>query len=331
MGNTFAKEFVSKIIGKVSDDALEIVLRELEVFTNDYDIKDRCTDIVCHNKEIPSCYQIYMVSKRIEGLSTGTLKIYDLYLKDFFMNIEKSLNDITTNDIRVYLYNLQKRRNISNHSLDEKRLVINTFLEWCKNEEYISKNPCKQIQPIKYEIKSREPLEDVELELVRYGCRTVRDKAIIELFYSTGCRVSEMVNLNRESINFKTGEVFLFGKGSKHRVSYLNAKAEVALKKYLHTRKDNNEALIVSERKPYQRLSKTGIERIVRVIGERANIGRNLYPHLIRHTTATDALKRGMGIAEVQTMLGHEKIDTTMIYAKVAQDNVKFNHKRYIV
>lgn len=247
------------------------------------------------------------------------------------MNIEKPLNQITTNDIRVYLYNLQKRRSLSNHSLDERRLVINTFFEWCKNEEYISKNPCKQIQPIKYEIKPREPLEDIELELIRYGCKTCREKAIIELFYSTGCRVSEMVNLNKDDVNFKTGEVLLFGKGNKHRISYLNAKSEVALKKYLYSRSDDNEALIVSERKPYKRLSKTGVERIVRIIGERSNIGRNLYPHLIRHTTATNALKRGMGIAEVQSILGHEKIDTTMIYAKVSQENVKYNHRKYII
>ena len=159
----------------------------------------------------------------------------------------------------------------------------------------------------------------------------MREKAIIELFYSTGCRVSEMVNLNKSDINFKSGEVFLFGKGNKHRTSYLNAKSEVYLKKYLHTRNDDNNALIVSERKPYQRLSKTGIERIVRIIGKRSNIGRNLYPHLIRHTTATDALKRGMNITDVQAMLGHAKIDTTMIYAKISQDSVQYNHKKYIV
>lgn len=247
------------------------------------------------------------------------------------MYINKPITELTTNDIRIYLYNLQKRRNISNHSVDCKRVVIHSFLEWCKNEEYIQKNPCNQIQPIKYEKKPREPLTDIELELVREACKSVREKAIIELFYSTGCRVSEMVNLNKEDIDFKTGEVFLFGKGNKHRISYLNAKSEVYVKKYLHMRKDNDCALFVSERKPYKRLSKTGIERIVRVIGERSDIERPLYPHLIRHTTATDALKRGMNITELQAILGHQKLDTTMIYAKVSQDNVKYSHRKYIV
>lgn len=331
MEGKFAKNFISKLNGKISDNDLKVVLQELEIFVTDYNIEDRQTELVTYNDILPQCYKVYMISKKIEGLSPGTLKIYDLYLKDFLMYIRKPLEQITTNDIRVYLYQLQQRRKISNHSLDGKRLVINTFLEWCKNEDYIPKNPCKQINPIKFEEKPREPLTDIELELVRYGCRSYRDRAIIELFYSTGCRVSEMVNLNKTDIDFDSGEVYLFGKGNKHRISYINAKAEVALKKYLLARKDTNDALIVSERSPYQRLSKTGIERVVHIIGERSKIGRNLYPHLIRHTTATDALNRGMNVTEVQKILGHEKLDTTMIYAKVSQENVRYSHKKYIV
>lgn len=331
MEGKFAKEFVSKLNGKLSDNDLKLVLQELELFSYNYDIKDKCTDITVYDDIVPSCYKIYVVSKKIEGLSKETLKIYDIHLKDFFTYIGKPLKEITANDIRVYLYQLQNRRNISNHSLDERRVIINTFLEWCKNEDYISKNPCRQIQPIRYETKQREPLSAIELELVRYNCESIRERALIELFYSTGCRVSEMVNLNIDDIDFTTGEVHLFGKGNKHRTSYLNAKAEVALRKYLATRHDINNALIVSNRSPHQRLSKSGIERIIRLIGDRANIGRNLYPHLIRHTTATDALNRGMSVTEVQKILGHEKLDTTMIYAKVSQDSVKHNHKKYIM
>lgn len=230
MKDTFTKEFALKLNGKLSDNDLKMVLKELEIFTYNYEIKDKCTEIIPYQDTIPPCYNVYMVSKKIEGLSNETLKIYNLYLKDFFSHINKPLQYLTTNDIRSYLYNLQRRRNISNHSLDEKRLVINTFLEWCKNEEYIDKNPCKQIQPIKFEIKPREPLTSIELELIRDSCENYREKALIELFYSTGCRVSEMVNLNRNDINFDTGEVYLFGKGNKHRISYLNAKAEVSLK-----------------------------------------------------------------------------------------------------
>lgn len=196
---------------------------------------------------------------------------------------------------------------------------------------YISHNPCKQIHPIKYEAKLREPLTGVEMELIRDACQTRREKAIIETFYSTGCRVSELAILKKTDVDFRKGEVHLFGKGSKHRISYINAKAEVALKKYLFPRSDDCPALFVTDRSPVRALKKEGIESIVRKIGERSGIERRVYPHLIRHTTATDALERGMNVAEVQKILGHEKLDTTMIYAKVCQDNVKYDHKRYIV
>lgn len=154
---------------------------------------------------------------------------------------------------------------------------------------------------------------------------------MLELFYSTGCRVSEMVRLNKKDVDFSTGEVHLFGKGKKHRTAYLNAKAELRLKQYLESRNDDNEALFVSVRKPYRRLSKEGIEYVVRRIGERSGIGRSLYPHLIRHTTGTDALNRGMPITELKEMFGHSKLDTTLIYAKESKENIKYHHSKYIV
>ena len=215
--------------------------------------------------------------------------------------------------------------------MDGKRLVINTFFEWCRDEGYINKNPCKQIHPIKYEAKPREPLTGIELGLVRDACKTYREKAIIETLYSTGCRVTELVRLKKTDVDFQKGEVYLFGKGNKHRTSYINAKAEVALKKYLFTRMDDTHALFVSERKPHQGLKKTSIEKIVREIGQRSGIGRRVFPHLIRHTTGTDALMRGMTLPELQELFGHVKPETTMIYAKTCRDNIKHNHQRCIV
>lgn len=327
----FAKEFMTHLNGKVSDDELEVILRELEVFSGNYDIQKKVTALIEYTPQIPECYKVYMISKKIEGLSEETLKTYNLYLKDFFSSINKELTHITTNDIRAYLYTYQQMHGVSNRTMDGRRLVINAFMEWCRTERYIDWNPCSQIRPIKYESKPREPLTGIELELVRDACRTYREKAIIEVFYSTGCRVSEMVNLNLSDVDFAKGEVRLFGKGAKHRISYINARAEVSLKKYLFSRRDENPALFVSDRNPHDRLKKTAIEKIVREIGERSGIGRRVFPHLIRHTTATNALERGMNVAEVQKILGHEKIDTTMIYAKVCQENVKHDHKRYIV
>ena len=169
------------------------------------------------------------------------------------------------------------------------------------------------------------------MELVRYACQSQRERAIIEILYSTGCRVTELSNLNRSDVDFSNGEVHLFGKGKKHRISYMNAKAEVVLKKYLETRTDLNDSLFVSQKSPYGRLKKNAIELIVRKVGERAGIERRLFPHLIRHTTATDAIDRGMDVTELQKILGHADLETTMIYAKISQENVKRSHKKYIV
>lgn len=327
----FAKEFMVKLDGKFSENDMAVILQELQMFANDYDIYKKETSLTIYEPQIPECYKTYMVSKKIEGLSMLTLKTYDLYLKDFLLRIHKPIQEITANDIRIYLFNYQNENNVSNRTIDGRRLVINAFMEWLHVEGYIEKNPCCQIHPIKYELKPREPLSGIELELVRDACKTYREKAIIEIFYSTGCRVSEMVNLDKANIDFAKSEIHLFGKGNKHRISYMNARSEVALKKYLFSRRDNNKALFVSSRKPHNRLKKTSIEKIVREIGERSGINRRLFPHLIRHTTATNALERGMNVAEVQKILGHEKLDTTMIYAKVCQENVKHDHKRYIV
>lgn len=330
----FANEFVSKLDGKISDEALRTVLQELQVFTSNYDISQRETHVVPYQSNVPDCYRVYMVAKKIEGMSPESMKTYNFYLTDFFEHINRPFEQVTTNDIRIYLYETQKRTGVSNRTLDGKRLVINTFMDWCWKEGYIPNNPCASIKPIKFEEKPREPLSNMELEIVRDACENYRDKAIIELFYSTGCRLSEMVNLKISDIDFASKEVHLFGKGSKHRTSYLNAKAEYMLKKYfeLERPKDSiSDSVFVIFRKPYNGMQKGSIYARVKAIQKRSGIERSLFPHLLRHTMATDALNRGMNVAEVKEILGHEKLDTTMIYAKISHDSVKFNHKRYII
>jgi site-specific recombinase XerD len=330
----FANEFVSKLDGKISDEALRTVLQELQVFTSNYDISQRETHVVPYQSNIPDCYRVYMVAKKIEGMSPESMKTYNFYLTDFFEHINQPFEQVTTNDIRIYLYETQKRTGISNRTLDGKRLVINTFMDWCWKEGYIPNNPCASIKPIKFEEKPREPLSNMELEIVRDACENYRDKAMIELFYSTGCRLSEMVNLKISDIDFASKEVHLFGKGSKHRTSYLNAKAEYMLKKYFELERPKesiSDSVFVIFRKPYNGMQKGSIYARVKAIQKRSGIERSLFPHLLRHTMATDALNRGMNVAEVKEILGHEKLDTTMIYAKISHDSVKFNHKRYIV
>lgn len=330
----FANEFVSKLDGKISDEALRTVLQELQVFASNYDINQRETHVVPYQSNIPDCYRVYMVAKKIEGMSPESMKTYNFYLTDFFEHINRPFEQVTTNDIRIYLYETQKRTGISNRILDGKRLVINTFMDWCWKEGYIPNNPCASIKPIKFEEKPREPLSNMELEIVRDACENYRDKAMIELFYSTGCRLSEMVNLKISDIDFTSKEVHLFGKGSKHRTSYLNAKAEYMLKKYFELERPKesiSDSVFVIFRKPYNEMHKESIYARIKAIQKRSGIERSLFPHLLRHTMATDALNRGMNVAEVKEILGHEKLDTTMIYAKISHDSVKFNHKRYIV
>ena len=330
----FANEFVSKLDGKISDEALRTVLQELQVFASNYDINQRETHVVPYQSNIPDCYRVYMVAKKIEGMSPESMKTYNFYLTDFFEHINRPFEQVTTNDIRIYLYETQKRTGISNRTLDGKRLVINTFMDWCWKEGYIPNNPCASIKPIKFEEKPREPLSNMELEIVRDACENYRDKAMIELFYSTGCRLSEMVNLKISDIDFASKEVHLFGKGSKHRTSYLNAKAEYMLKKYFELERPKesiSDSVFVIFRKPYNGMHKGAIYARVKAIQKRSGIERSLFPHLLRHTMATHALNRGMNVAEVKEILGHEKLDTTMIYAKISHDSVKFNHSRYIV
>ena len=331
MREHFVNEFMAVLSNKLTEDALSIVYQSLTLFVSNYEISERNTEVVPYTGYLPECYETYFVTRKIEGMSMKSLELYNLVLKDFFFKLNKEICKISTNDIRVYLYKNQQERNLSNSTLDTKRTIIHAFFEWAANEGYIGSNPCTNIKPIKYERPKRKPLTGIELEKVRNACDNLKDKALLELFYSTGCRVTEMERLDISDIDFQTKEVLLFGKGDKHRISYLNAKAEIAIRNYLDSRKDNEEALFVSDRKPYGRLKKPAIEKRIRVLGEKSGIGRRLYPHLIRHTTATDGLDRGMPVEEVQQILGHVNIATTMIYAEVSRANVKNNHRKCIV
>lgn len=325
----FATEFITKLNGKLTPEQMKVVINELEIFSDDYNIEKKCRAVAVPDDLLPACYKVYMVSKKIEGMSPQSLITYKCYLEQFLYAVGKPVEKITANDIRLYLYGLVGKN--SDHTIDTKRIVINTFLDWCCLEYYIPENPCAKIHAIKYEEKPREPLDGIEMEMVRDACVDLRERAMIEFFYSTGCRVTELERLNITDVDFEQKDVHLFGKGDKHRTSCLNVRAELALKNYLATRNDDNPALFVSERAPHGRLKKPAIEKRVRQLGEMSKIGRRVYPHLIRHTTATDGLDRGMPIEEVQQFLGHVNINTTMVYAQVSRANLKRDHRRCIV
>lgn len=311
-------------------------LREIEIkiemILSNYEIEKRKTDIVPYTPKLPETVEIFIVSKKIAGLSEKTLYLYLIVLTDFFRTINKDPEKITANDIRIYLYQYQKDHGVSNRTLDGRRTIICSYFNWMASEEYICKNPAINIQPIKYERRHKRAMSQLDLEKIRLACRTKREKAIVEMLYSTGCRVTELERLNISDINFETKEVTLFGKGSKHRTSYLNAKAEVALKDYLSSRTDDNPALFVYERKPYGRLKKAGIEFMIRKMMERTSgVTTHVTPHIFRHTTATTALDRGMSIVDVSRLLGHTRVETTMEYITTNSDSVKNNHKNYVI
>lgn len=328
----FKNEFLVRIQNHFDESQIRIILNCLDVASYNYDISKKQTEIVEYGNTIPELVKTYIVCKKIDGLSDQTLYNYHMQLKNFFLFIRKTPESITPNDIRVYLYKYQEMHGISNRSLDKIRQVINGFFQWAQDEEYILKNPAKSINKIKYEQKPRQALSQIELEYIRRACKTLRETAIIEVLYSTGCRVSELSILKKSDVDFVEKKVHLFGKGKKHRYSYLNAKSEVALKEYLKSRDDNCEYLFVTERNPIKNLNKEAIEKIVRNISKRAfGDTKRITPHIFRHTTATTAMKNGMPIQSIQLMLGHSKIDTTMIYAHSDESLVKFEHEKSVI
>lgn len=309
------------------------ILEALDQVATKYEIKYKENNSFVYNGELPEIAKIYLTCKKMDGLADGTLNNYKTILNVFFRSVQKQPQFITTNEIRQFLYTYQEQKGISRRTIDKYREYISRFFTWAYDENYISSNPTKSISAIRYEEKPREALTQVELEYLRMACKTIRERAIIEFLYSTGARVSELTVVKKTDINWYEKSVHLFGKGRKHRTSYLNAKAEVTLKEYLESRDDDCEYLFVTERKPYRNLNKDGVEKIVRNVACRAssNIGKHVTPHILRHTTATTALQNGMPVTDISKLLGHKSIDTTMIYAKSSLEDVRSGHKKYVV
>ena len=330
----FRNKFMCAALEKgIPKESLDITLKALDETSAEFEIKRRETALIPYGEEIPEIVKLYVVCKKIDGLADTTLETYMRVLGIFFRAVRKPAEMVTPNDIRLYLYQYQKERGCSNRSLDKYRGYLYSFFTWATDEGYIPRNPMKTITAIKYEKKPRLNLTQLELEYLRSGCRTVRDHAIVEFLYSTGCRVSELSTVKKSDIDWNARSVHLFGKGKKHRTSYLNAKAEVSLLTYLQSRNDDCEYLFVTERKEYRQLSTAAIEKVIRKIAERTSfkIEKSVTPHVLRHTMATRAVESGMPIEEVKQILGHEKIDTTMIYTHTCVESVRSSHQRHIV
>lgn len=329
MSEAFVNELLAAVSAELSIEQLGFLRTQIAVVLQRYDVSEKCTELDTWHGQLPECYKAYMVSKSIEGKSPKSLANYKLIIEDMLTRIYKPIADITINDIRAYLFVLQQERGISNRSLDNRRACLASFFSWVSAEGYIPRNPMATFKPIKYEVEERKPLNSLDLERVRTACSTLREKALVEVLYSTACRVTELERLDKSDVDLETGTVRLFGKGSKHRDSYLSPRARLYLQNYLAARDDDNPALFVGSRAPHSRLMKPAIEKIIKQIGATAGID-GLHPHLLRHTAATDLLSRGMSVTELRELLGHSSLDTTMIYAKVSKEAVATNHARYI-
>lgn len=272
---------------------------------------------------------MFLSAKRIEGCSERTIAYYQMTVQHMLSTTERSVRKITTEEIREYLANYQKRNNCSNVTVDNVRRNISSFFSWMEEEDYILKSPMKRIHKIKTKTVVKSTISDEGIEKLRDGCKEKRDLAMIDLLYSTGIRVGELVNLNVDDIDLEGRECIVYGKGDKERRVYFDAKAKVHLKEYIEHRKDDNKALFVTLDAPYDRLKISGVEIRLRNLGRKLQLER-IHPHKFRRSMATRAIDKGMPIEQVQKILGHSQIDTTMQYAMVNQNNVKTSHQKYL-
>lgn len=273
--------------------------------------------------------ELFIAAKRVEGCSEKSLKYYTVTITTMLQGIGKEIRHIVTDDLRLYMTEYQAKRNSSKVTIDNIRRILSSFFSWLEDEDYILKSPVRRIHKVKTTASIKEIYTDEELEVMRDNCEDIRDLALIDMLASTGMRVGELVRLNREDINFTERECVVLGKGDKERPVYFDARTKLHLMAYLDERTDDNPALFVSLKAPYDRLQIGGVEVRIREMGLKLGIKKS-HPHKFRRTLATTAIDKGMPIEQVQRLLGHQRIDTTMMYAQVKQSNVKIAHRKYV-
>lgn len=288
-----------------------------------------CAEVKPEKDDSNDLIAMFIAAKRIEGCSEKTLKYYQTTIDAMVTSLEKNVRQILTEDLRIYLTDYQEKHQSSRVTIDNIRRILSSFFSWLEDEDYIIKSPVRRIHKVKTASSIKETYSDEDLEKMRDSCEELRDLAMIDMLASTGMRVGEMVLLNRDDIDFTERECKVFGKGDKERVVYFDARAKLHLREYLDSRTDDAPALFVTLRAPHQRLQIGGIEYRLRQMGKRLNIPK-VHPHKFRRTLATLAIDKGMPIEQLQRLLGHQRIDTTLQYAMVKQSNVKIAHRKYI-
>ena len=323
------EQVITKVLQGMLGKGLDELKNVLYCVLAGYEITEKSTEVQAVDESWHQELGAFLVRKRVEGRSEGTIDQYHQHLSRMLQYINKPVKEITEADLFLYIEMYKKQRSVSNVYLNNIRLVCSSFFNWLNNKGYIGKNPAAGLDPIKVEKRIKKPLSDTELEILRRKCRIERDIALIECLYSTGVRVSELVSLNKNDIDFDNMKMVVYGKGAKERETYLTASACMHLKDYLDSRTDNDGALFVSLKAPHERLTVSGVEEILRKLGRRTGISK-VHPHRFRRTMATNILNKGMPIEEVKEILGHVKLDTTLIYCQVRKENVRHNHKKYM-
>ena len=326
MKQNIIRDIVQEMLPYLNNAQNEKLQEVLQNIFAKYDVVDNG---IQESKAEPDYVELFLSAKRIEGCSDKTLKYYKSTVDALINTINKDVKHIETDDIRRYLTDYQAKKNSSKVTIDNIRRILSSFFSWLEDESYILKSPVRRIHKVKTSTIIKETYSDEELEKMRDNCNELRDLAIIDMLASTGMRIGEMVLLNRSDIDFEERECVVFGKGSKERVAYFDARTKIHLQDYLDSRTDDNEALFVTLRSPHDRITIGGIETRLREFGKQIGI-KKVHPHKFRRTLATMAIDKGMPIEQLQRLLGHSKIDTTLQYAMVKQSNVKNAHRKYI-
>ena len=316
-------EVLQNMIHQLKDEQYEKLKEVLDMVLVNYKIEEIKDEL--NGEDNQHYVESFLSSKRLEGCSEKTLHYYESTIQILLDKVQKHVKHVTTDDLRKYLTDYQNDHKSSRVTIDNIRRI----LSWLEDEDYIVKSPVRRIHKVKSATTIKETYSDESLELMRDNCNSLRDLALIDILASTGMRVGELVLLNIDDINFNERECVVFGKGDKERIVYFDARTKIHLQNYINSRNDENKALFVSIKKPYNRLSIGAIETIIRNLGKQLDIPK-AHPHKFRRTLATKAIDKGMPIEQLQKLLGHQKIDTTLQYAMVKQSNVKIEHKRYI-
>ena len=323
MKNKIIAEIKREMKGALNKEQMELLVKTLEKYIDIPLVSDG------HREHESSLLLAFISAKRVEGCSEKSLIYYESTIKNMLDSIDKSEEFITTEDLRKYLDSYQTGNNVSKVTMDNVRRILSSFFSWLEDEDYIIKSPVRRIHKIRTGKTVKETYSDESLEIMRDHCSNARDLSMIDLLASTGIRVGELVRLNKTDIDFENRECIVFGKGNKQRKVYFDARTKIHLQKYIQERKDDNEALFVTLLSPYKRLKISGVEIRLRKIGKELKINK-VHPHKFRRTLATMAIDKGMPIEQVQLLLGHQSIDTTLQYAMVNQANVKSSCKKYI-